>query len=332
TRTFREPSRLTVEEWFTVWLNDYMKPSLRATTWESYKYQVNGHIIPALGRLKVVELQTAHIQRLYNDKLRGGRLDGKEGGLTPKSVRYIHTVIHSCLEQAKKEGLLTVSPADAVRLPKREQKDIHYLDSDGIKHFLGIARESKHFAAFYLTLNTGLRRGELLGLRWKDVDFANGQIAVNQGLVRVTGKGLVFQEPKTKLSNRVIGLCPAALSVLREHKKKQAENRLLVGNGYNGGIDLVFANEIGGPVDPRAFTRVFERLIKAAGLDVTFHGLRHTFATIALESGVDIKTIQETLGHHSAAFTMDVYSSVTGKMKREAADKVGTLLASLMVK
>jgi integrase len=141
---------------------------------------------------------------------------------------------------------------------------------------------------------------------------------------------LVFQEPKTKLSNRVINLAPAVVQVLKEHKKKQAEYRLMVGGIYRKDLDLVFANEIGEPLDPRAFTRVFERVIKKAGLDVTFHGLRHTFATIALEQGVDVKTIQETLGHHSSAFTMDVYSSVTTKMKREAANKVGNLLASLV--
>jgi integrase len=200
--TYREPSRITVEEWFTTWLNDYMKLSLRPTTWDSYRYQVEGHIIPALGHLRLSELQTAHIQRLYNEKLKSGRLDGKPGGLTPKSVRFIHTVIHSCLEQARKEGMITINPASAVRLPKLEQREIRYLDSGEIKEFLEVARDSKHFAAFFLALNTGMRRGEILGLRWKDIDLEEGQLTVNQGLVRVSGEGLVFQEPKTKLSNR----------------------------------------------------------------------------------------------------------------------------------
>ena len=329
--TYREPANITVAEWFTTWLNVYMKPSLRPTTWESYRYQVEGHIVPALGRLKLPQLQTAHIQRLYNDKLKGGRLDGKPGGLSPKSVKYIHTVIHSALEQAKKEGMITINPADAVKLPQQEQKEIKYLDAAEAAIFLATAKDSKHFAAFFLALNTGMRRGEILGLRWQDVDFNACQLTVNQGLVRVTGKGLVFQEPKTKLSNRVINLAPVVVQVLKEHKKEQAEFRRMAGGAYDEkGLDLVFANELGEPICPRAFTRVFERLVKKAGLDVTFHGLRHTFATIALEQGVDIKTIQETLGHHSAAFTMDVYSSVTAKMKKEAADRVGNLLASLL--
>ena len=328
--TYREPANITVAEWFTTWLNVYMKPSLRPTTWESYRYQVEGHIIPALGHLKLPQLQTAHIQRLYNDKLKGGRLDGKPGGLSPKSVKYIHTVIHSALEQAKREGMITINPADAVKLPQQEQKEIKYLDAAEAAIFLATAKDSKHFAAFFLALNTGMRRGELLGLRWQDIDFKACQLTVNQGLVRVTGKGLIFQEPKTKLSNRVINLAPAVLQVLKEHKAEQNEIRLLAGSAYNADLDLVFANELGEPICPRAFTRVFERVVKRAGLDVTFHGLRHTFATLALEQGVDIKTIQETLGHHSAAFTMDVYSSVTAKMKKEAADRVGNLLASLM--
>ncbi|MGI6601353.1 MAG: tyrosine-type recombinase/integrase [Dethiobacteria bacterium] len=328
--TYREPANITVAEWFTTWLNVYMKPSLRPTTWESYRYQVEGHIIPALGHLKLPQLQTAHIQRLYNKKLKSGRLDGRKGGLSPRSIKYIHTVIHSALEQAKKEGMIIINPAEATKLPKQEQKEIKYLDAAEAAIFLATAKESKHFAAFFLALNTGIRRGELLGLRWQDIDFKACQLTVNQGLVRVTGKGLIFQEPKTKLSNRVINLAPAVLQVLKEHKAKQNEIRLLAGSAYDADLDLVFANELGEPICPRAFTRVFERVVKRAGLDVTFHGLRHTFATIALEQGVDIKTIQETLGHHSAAFTMDVYSSVTAKMKKEAADRVGDLLASLL--
>ena len=330
TGTYREPTKITVAEWFTTWLNVYMKPSLRPTTWESYRYQVEGHIIPALGHLKLPQLQTAHIQRLYNKKLKSGRLDGRKGGLSPRSIKYIHTVIHSALEQAKKEGMIIINPAEATKLPKQEQKEIKYLDAAEAAIFLATAKESKHFAAFFLALNTGIRRGELLGLRWQDIDFKACQLTVNQGLVRVTGKGLIFQEPKTKLSNRVINLAPAVLQVLKEHKAEQNEIRLLAGSAYNADLDLVFANELGEPICPRAFTRIFERVVKRAGLDVTFHGLRHTFATIALEQGVDVKTIQETLGHHSAAFTMDVYSSVTAKMKKEAADRVGNLLASLI--
>ena len=328
--TYREPTKMTVAEWFTTWLNDYMKPSLRPTTWESHKYQVDGHIIPALGHLRLAQLQTAHIQRLYNDRLQGGRLDGKPGGLSPKSVRYIHTVIHSCLEQARKESMITINPAGAVRLPKLEKPEIKYLGTAEAAIFLAMARESKHFAAFYLALSTGMRRGELLALRWKDIDFEAEQLTVNQGLVRISGKGLVFQEPKTALSNRVISLAPAVAQVLKEHREQQTDGRIMAGAAYNSELDLVFSNELGEPICPRAFTRVFERLVKKAGLNVTFHGLRHTFATLALQEGVDVKTIQETLGHHSAAFTMDVYSNVTAKMRREAADRVSNLLASLI--
>jgi integrase len=328
--TYREPTKMTVAKWFTTWLNDYMKLSLRPTTWESYRYQVEGHIIPALGHLRLAQLQTAHIQRLYNDKLQGGRLDGKPGGLSPKSVRYIHTVIHSCLEQARKESMITINPAGAVRLPKLEKPEIKYLGTAEAAIFLAMARESKHFAAFYLALSTGMRRGELLALRWKDIDFEAEQLTVNQGLVRISGKGLVFQEPKTALSNRVISLAPAVAQVLKEHREQQTDGRIMAGAAYNSELDLVFSNELGEPICPRAFTRVFERLVKKAGLNVTFHGLRHTFATLALQEGVDVKTIQETLGHHSAAFTMDVYSNVTAKMRREAADRVSNLLASLI--
>jgi integrase len=334
TGTYREPSKLTMAEWLTTWLNDYMKPSLRPTTWENYEIQVMRHILPALGHLRLSQLQTSNLQKLYNDKLsNGGRLDGKEGGLSPRSVRYIHTLIHAALEQAKKEGMITINVADAVKLPHDQKKEIQCLDTEGVKKFLTAARDTKHFPAYFLALNTGLRRGELLGLRWKDVDLKAGSITVNQGLVR-TKQGLVFQEPKTKLSNRTIGVSPQVVIALKDHKKRQNEERLAAGTAYNKEHDLVFCNELGDPICPRGFTRHFERLLKKSGLEgkVTFHGLRHTFATLSLQEGAAARTVQEALGHHKAAFTLDVYSSVTDKMKKEATDKIGNLLASCLEK
>ncbi len=329
--TYKEPSKLTTAEWLTSWLNEYMKASLRPTTWESYQVQVDRHILPALGHLRLSQLQTSHLQKLYNEKLNGGRADGKPGGLSPKSVRYIHTVIHAALEQAKKEGMITINVADAVKLPANPKKEIQVLDQEGIRKFLTAARETRHFPLYFLALNTGMRRGELLGLRWKDVNLKEGTVTVNQGLVRTKG-GLIFQEPKTKLSNRTIGISPEVVNVLKEHKKRQNEERLSAGEAYNKEHELVFCNELGDPICPRGLTRHYERLLKKAGLEgkVTFHGLRHTFATLSLEEGAAARTVQEALGHHAAAFTLDVYSSVTSRMKKEATDKIGNLMASCL--
>ncbi len=329
--TYREPSKLKMPDWLNTWLNEYMQPSLRPTTWQSYKTQIDKHILPALGHLRLSQLQTSNLQALYNQKLQGGRADGKEGGLSPRSVRYIHVVIHAALEQAKKEGLITINVADAVKLPADPKKEIKVLDQESIKKFLAAAKETRHFPAYFLALNTGLRRGELLGLRWKDVDLKEETITVTQGLVRTKG-GLKFQEPKTKLSSRTIGISPEVVSVLKDHKKKQNESRLAAGEAYNNELDLVFCNELGEPICPRGFTRHFERLLKRVDLEgsVTFHGIRHTFATLSLQEGAAARTVQEALGHHAAAFTLDVYSSVTSRMKKEATDKIGNLLASCL--
>lgn len=326
--TYTEPSKILMAEWLDTWLNEYMEPSLRPTTWESYKTQIEKHIKPALGHIRLSQLQTSHLQKLYNDKIKGGRADGKPGGLSPRSVKYIHTVIHSALNQAKLEYMITINPADAVKLPKQNKKEMATLETEGIKTLLREAMNSKHYITYLLALATGLRRGELLGLRWKDTDLARGTVTVNQGLVRVKGKGLIFQEPKTGLSNRTINIPQNVANELKAHKKRQAEEKLFMGSAYkdNG---LVFAREDGEPIDPRGLTRHFERLLNRAGLPkICFHDLRHTFATMSLQEGVAVRTIQETLGHHDAGFTMSAYAHVTDKMKQEATDKIGNLLTS----
>ena len=355
--TYREPAKIKFSEWLDIWLNDYKKRGFKATTFESYESHSRLHIKPAIGYIKLSQLTTTHLQRLYNDKLDGGRSDSKKGGLSAKSVKEIHGVIYGALEQAKKEGMITINPADAVVLPKLEKPKIMFFDSEQVAIFLTAARETHYFMAYYLELATGLRRGELLGLRWKDVDMENRTVSVNQGLVR-TKQGLVFQIPKTNKAIRTISIPPGVATELKNHKKLQAEKKLQAGEAWHKEIifltnepelnDLVFTNEIGQPIDPRALTRHFERLIDKINMDIemtgkkknwkqedveakkltkiSFHGLRHTYATLCLQQGVDMKTTQENLGHFDPGFTLSVYSGVTDKMKQNATDKIGNLL------
>ena len=349
---YKEVEKIKVADWFHVWIEEYQKSSLRPTTWESYKMQIDKHILPAIGHLQLSQLQTYHLQTLYNDKQKdGARLDNKPGPLSPRSIRYIHMICHAALEQAKKEGRLSINPADAVKLPADPRKEMRFFDSEQVKAFLSEAKETKHFAAYFLVLNTGIRRGELLGLRWRDIDLKAGTISINQSLVRVNG-GLKFQEPKTKLSKRTIGISSAVIEELKRHRKKQSDQMKEAGDSYNSKDNLVICNELGQPICPRAFIRHFERVIdrynrridekakkenlkdadklKAKIPKINFHGLRHTFATLCLEQGTDPRTIQEALGHHKVAFTLDIYSGVTNKMRQEATEKIGSLLASCL--
>jgi len=328
--TYQEASKLRAADWFKLWLDEYQRMSLRTTTYESYEMQIRLHILPVIGHHYLSKLETCHLQALYNAKLLdGARLDGKKGGLSPRTVRYLHTIIHACLEQARREGKIMINPADSVKLPKDSAREHRFLDTDQVTKLLKAAQDSHYFAAYFLALNTGLRRGELLALRWKDIDLSESTVKVCRGLVR-TKDGLKFQEPKTKFSKRTIGIGLSVIQVLKTHRKEQNEHRLSVGQAYQD-QDLVFCNELGQPLDPRAITRHFERLQEKAGIEkINFHGLRHTFATLSLQEGTDPRTTQEALGHHKVAFTLDIYSGVTAKMKQEATSKIGNLLASCL--
>ena len=340
--TYKEPAKILVREWLDTWLNDYMKNSIRVTTFENYEVQVRLHLKPAIGHVRLSQLTTAHLQKLYNEKLTGDRADHKQGGLSAKSVRIIHGVIYGALEQAKKEGMIIINPADSVKLPRLEKPEIKFFDSDQVTVFLAAAKESHYFTAYYLELATGLRRGELLGLRWKDVDLNARTISVNQGLVR-TKQGLVFHPPKTKQGKRTISIPVDVAGVLKFHEKRQNNFREEAGSAWQKQLtflslmpednDLVFTNEIGKPIEPRALTRHFERLLERAGLpNICFHDLRHTFATLCLQQGVDMRTTSENLGHYDPGFTLSVYAGATTKMKQEATDKIGALLKDCILK
>lgn len=324
TGTFIKPNKITVGQWLDRWLEVYAKPKVRLSTWESYETTVRCHIKPTIGNLPLKDLRPEHLQQLYNEKLKSGRVDGK-GGLSAKSVGYIHAVMNQALKQAVKEQLVYRNVCEAVNKPKQKRHEIKPLTIEQMNQFLSVAREDKLFPAFLLEWGTGLRRGELLGLKWRDIDLKKGVITVRRSLIR-TRQGLIFSEPKTEKSRRTIPIPKEVVAELKAHKARQAQERLLLGQAYQDN-DLVFCSAEGRPLDPRSFTRKFERLLEKAGLPrVSFHDMRHSHATMLLLLDEHPKVVQERLGHSTIAMTLDTYSHVVPGLQEKAAAKLSSVL------
>jgi len=315
--TFVEATAVTVESWLKTWLEEYKRPKLRLTTFESYRIMAECHIVPAIGHIKLKDLRPEHLQHLYNEKLKAG--------LSPRTVRYIHLVVHSALKQALKNQLVYRNVAEATELPADKKKEARALTLEEMDRFLNALEGDRLKAAFVTLLGTGLRRGELLALKWDNVNLKEGIIAVKENLVWIAKKGFVFQPPKTEKSKRVVPLPDDVLAELKRHKVRQAEEKLKIGAAYqdNG---LVFCTEIGTPIIPRNFERKYKALLKKAGLTgVKLHSLRHTYATRLLELGENLKVVQELLGHSRISVTADIYSHVSPELKRGAAAKLNGL-------
>jgi integrase len=281
--------------------------------------------MPALGDKPIQKLMPGDLQAFYNAKLEGGRADGKEGGLSTRAVRYLHFLLSAALKQAVKEGLVSRNVAEATNPPKQGKKEIQYLTTEEIQRFLQVARESRYYVAMLTELGTGLRRGELLGLKWEDVDLKRGVITVRRQLVRAKG-GPVFHEPKTDAGVRTVTLPAEVLRELKAHKARQAQEKLLLGNAYEDS-GLVFCQANGRRLEPRNFTRHFDNLLKKAGIrHVSFHSLRHTHATELLRLGVNLKTIQERLGHSNFNVTANFYAHIADELQQEAAEKINGVL------
>lgn len=320
------PHQITLAQYLDHWL-DISRQSLRPKTWDQYRSTIENHIAPVLGRLKLKSIRPDHIQALYNDKI--------AAGTGVRTVQIIHAILHKSLGQAVRWQFLTRNPAAAVQKPKPAKREMKTLNIDQVKTLLEAATASRYYALFYLALATGLRQGEVLGLRWSDLDWDTGILQIQRQLQRVPNQGtdgghpssLQFNQPKTAAGRRSVNLSAADLDILRAHRKRQLEERLFFGSEWHD-QELLFPSTRGTPTEPRNLLREFKRLLKVAGLPVLrFHDLRHTAATLMLQQGIHPKIVQERLGHSDITLTLNTYSHVVPSMQKEAADKISALLS-----
>jgi len=318
TGDFIKPTRRTVGDFLRQWVRDYAWGNLSPRTAEGYECTIKRHLIPELGLLPLPQLTPQHIQQYYTDKLANGRRDGK-GGLSASSVRYHHNVLHDALESAVKWGLLGRNPADAATPPRLQRCEMQTLDEEDIHTFLEAARNTPYYALFYTALYTGMRRSELLALRWSDVDLDLAQVSVSRALHQLQNRMLVFRTPKTVKSRRMVDLPPSAALVLREHKEHQQAIRTLMGIALQPD-DLIFSHADGKPLLPDTVTHAWINLARHTGLrGVRLHDSRHSHATIMLKAGIHPKVVQERLGHASIQITLDTYSHTVPGLQKAAA-------------
>lgn len=318
--TYQEPCRMTVRDWMETWKATYTD-DVKEDTAYLYKKNLDSYIIPRLGAVKLEKLTAPMIQAVYNDLVH----PSKEGirPLSPKTVRNVHGVFRKALQQAVLIDYLRANPADACKPPRAAKKEIAPLDEGHLSEFLKAIQGHPHGYLYQIAVFTGLREGELLGLTWDCVDLEQGILLVKQQLRRHQQKGGTYYLTETKNGkSRVIALAPSVVRLFRLQKVKQNGQRLEAGDLWteNG---LVFSNRTGGFLSYRTVYDCFKRIVAKIGIpNVRFHDLRHTYAVLAIKGGDDIKTVQENLGHATAAFTLDVYGHVTPQMKKDSAERM----------
>lgn len=317
--------KYTVAEWVRLWFETYSKPSIREQTAYYYNNYIEKHIVPGIGSIRLDKLTTLQIQQFYNKLKTSGRvqryehIELKDKGLSNRFIRGVHGVLSSALEQAVKERLITSNPAEGCKLPKIEKKEMKVLLPEQIGAYLQEANKRGLLPAYYLELTSGLRRGELLALLWSDLDVENMTISVTKQVNRINGQ-LKVSQPKTSNSIRTIPIPKQAVDLLILEHEKHPDNPYMFPSPKTGTM-----------YDPDSFRHTHEKILVAAGIEhIRFHDLRHTFATLSLQNGVDVKTLSNTLGHYSAGFTLDTYTHTTQRMKREAADTIGSVIDQAM--
>jgi integrase len=327
--TFVEPANETVRSFLERWLRDYVDTSVAPKTRMYYTQVIREHVIPRLGSRKLRQLRAVDVVEAQRYWLQEGWLRTKtRRGLSPKSVANVHRILHLALKHAVEWGLLAANPMDSVRPPRWERKQQAWLDLEEAQALVAQLETTAAGTAVLVKLSTGLRMGELLGLRWSDVDFDLQLIGLQQQLQWLSGIGYTMRAVKTHRSRRPVSIDSDLADMLRAHKVRQNEVRLKVAdlwqpNGY------VFANDLGEHLTPDQVRRTLLRALRAAGLpQIRPHDLRHTHASVLLRLRTPMKVVQERLGHSSFAITADIYSHVAPDLQGQAAGAFGAALHS----
>ena len=318
--TYTEPSKLTVAQWLDIWQANYLS-GIKQSTEAQYKGHIKNHIVPALGKVKLVSLHPHTVQTFYMKLLKN---ESNPSGLSAKSVKNVHAVLNRAMEQAVELRYIKDNPTKACKLPSVAKKEVAYLENDAVKALMTAIEGHKYESLYMIDLFTGLRQGELLGLTWDCVDFEKGVLLINKQLYheKKVGGRYLLAPCKTNKTRRIVP-AKAVMECLKKQRQKQKEAQLLAGANWNNEMGLVFTNEVGRYLRANDVYEKFKKIVRDIGLpSVRFHDLRHTFVMLSLQNGDDIKTVQQNVGHSSAAFTLNVYGHASQQMQQESANRM----------
>jgi integrase len=328
--TYVKPNKLTLGAYLEQWLDDYARLNVRPRTYERYCEIVRKYLVPALGSIPLTELKPHHVQSYYSKALVSGSRTGK-GGLSAQTVHHYHRLLFEALRYAVRHDILVRNICEAVDPPRAEYRRVASTDAQGVKSLLEAVKGTIYYPIFYSAAHTGLRRSELLALRWQNVDLDFMTLAVTETIHRLKTCQYVFDAPKSKRGKRMIALSPSLAILLREHKAQQTTMRQELGMEVKD-TDLVFSHPDGSPVRPDTVTRTFASIARSVGLPgLRFHDLRHAHASLMLQQGVSVKVISERLGHSGVAITLDTYSHVLPGMQEAAVKRFDEVMGATTV-
>ena len=314
----------TVATWLRAWYDLYAQPNIRQATADRYKLMIETYTIPRIGKIKLKKLTSRDLQKMYKNLMEHGRINTKSGhgnpGLSSTTVRSVHLMLHSAFERAVKERLIPRNPTDDCIAPKVQKVEMKTLRPEHLKAYLEAANARGVLPMFYLELVSGLRKGELVALLWDDLDIQNRTISVSKQYIKNPSGKLTLSRPKTETSVRRVSIPQEAVDLLIQEHEKHPENPYMFPSSATG--EMYY---------PDSVVKLHEKILKDAGLEhIRFHDLRHTFATLALQNGVDIKTVSSMLGHYDAGFTLRTYTHATRQMQNQAAETMGNFMTQMM--